>query len=277
MKLSGVTGLLIDWPGTSGKLDYGTNMRNAEAIIAATEKHGLQFAIVYEDHNLELAGIADHIGQGKADMQYIQQHYISKSNYAKINGGPLLMDFGPQTLHGNQWDQIFTPMSPKPTFLVLADKDTNDGGSSCKGGFAWVWPDYLGGLRNIYNKNFQVKFGVAYPGFNAFYSQGGWGDIPWKIDVSPSTFEATLDLAFQHTEHVQVATWNDYGEGTIIEPTVEFKYNYLTILQKKLGVNHNQADLENLTKIYQGRVLYANDTVRSKELERQHFELVHKV
>src|SRR5882672_5326859 len=27
MKLSGVTGILVDWPGTSGLLDYGANMR----------------------------------------------------------------------------------------------------------------------------------------------------------------------------------------------------------------------------------------------------------
>ena len=52
MKLSGVTGVLIDWPGTSGKMDYAGNFRNCEAIIAATQRHGLQFAIVYEDHNL---------------------------------------------------------------------------------------------------------------------------------------------------------------------------------------------------------------------------------
>ena len=52
MKLSGVTGVLIDWPGTAHVYDYPTNLRNCEAIIAGTERHGLQFAIVYEDHNL---------------------------------------------------------------------------------------------------------------------------------------------------------------------------------------------------------------------------------
>lgn len=78
MKLSGITGILMDWPGTSGALDYAGNLRNAEAIINACEAHGLEFGIVYEDHNLDLAGIPDKIGQGTKDMQYIQQNYVSK-------------------------------------------------------------------------------------------------------------------------------------------------------------------------------------------------------
>ena len=94
--------------------------------------------------------------------------------------------------------------------------------------------------------------------------------------MGPNTFEATLDLALQRTDNVQVATWNDYGEGTIIEPTDEFQYQYLTILQKKLNAGHTVKDLQHLTDIYHGRVLYANDTVKSAQLERQHFELVNK-
>ena len=144
----------------------------------------------------ELAKIADHVGQAKADMDYIQKHYITKSNYARVNGAPLLLDFGPQTLHGNEWDQAFAPFTQKPTFLILADKDLSAAGNSAKGGFAWVWPDYLDGLKRIYSKNVPVKFGVAYPGFNAFYkvttlifsyiyTRGVQGSIakrpPWKF------------------------------------------------------------------------------------------------
>ena len=45
--------------------------------------------------------------------------------------------------------------------------------------------------------------------------------------------QETLGLAFKSKASlVQIATWNDYGEGTIIEPTVEFGYRYLESLQK---------------------------------------------
>ncbi len=39
--------------------------------------------------------------------------------------------------------------------------------------------------------------------------------------------------------HIQLVTWNDYGEGTMIEPTHEFGYTFLEIVQqarrKELG------------------------------------------
>lgn len=151
------------------------------------------------------------------------------------------------------------------------------GGQYCVGGFAWVWPDYLDGLQNIYNRPFPNKMGVAYPGFNAFYAEGGWGDIPWKIPVDPSTFQATLDLAAEKTDIIQLVTWNDYGEGTIIEPTLEFEYSYLEILQRKTGAPYTVDDLRHLTDIFNSRVKYANDPKMSKELEQHHYEFVRGV
>jgi hypothetical protein len=35
----------------------------------------------------------------------------------------------------------------------------------------------------------------------------------------------------QNPDVIQLITWNDYGEGTIIEPTEEFGYQYLEIVQ----------------------------------------------
>jgi hypothetical protein len=57
MKLSGVSGVLIDWPGTANIFDYAKNKQNCEAIIAGTARHGLEFAIVYEDHNLGMGRV----------------------------------------------------------------------------------------------------------------------------------------------------------------------------------------------------------------------------
>ena len=41
---------------------------------------------------------------------------------------------------------------------------------------------------------------------------------------------------------MQIATWNDHGEGTSIEPTVEFGYRYVEALQRALGVRAYTAD-----------------------------------
>lgn len=52
MKYAGIDGILLDWPGTVQAWDYPKNLRNCEALISALERFGLEFAIVYEDHNI---------------------------------------------------------------------------------------------------------------------------------------------------------------------------------------------------------------------------------
>ncbi|MDP7496600.1 MAG: glycoside hydrolase family 99-like domain-containing protein, partial [Roseibacillus sp.] len=50
------------------------------------------------------------------------------------------------------------------------------------------------------------------------------------------TFGRTLALAWQSScELIQIVTWNDYGEGTAIEPTEEFGYRYLEKLQRRIA------------------------------------------
>ena len=47
------------------------------------------------------------------------------------------------------------------------------------------------------------------------------------------TLRHTLDLALaNNAQLIQLVTWNDYGEGTIIKPTEEFGYQYFEIVQE---------------------------------------------
>ena len=69
----------------------------------------------------------------------------------------------------------------------------------------------------------------------------------------------TLELAGERASLIQIVTWNDYGEGTIIEPTIEFGYRYLEALQnyrkKHAGKTfpYNPEDLRLPIALYQLR------------------------
>jgi hypothetical protein len=62
---------------------------------------------------------------------------------------------------------------------------------------------------------------VAFPGYHDFYAQAGVGKSYGFIDSRQGqTFAESLEQAMKSgAPIVQVATWNDYGEGTGIEPT----------------------------------------------------------
>jgi len=279
MKYAGVDGIFIDWPGTVNAWDYPQNLRNSEALIRGTERVGLDFAIVYEDHNIGMsydAGfISDKIAAAHGDMHYMQNNYFPKGNYVRVNGAPLLLDFGPQTFKSpNEWSTIFSVLNPKPTFLTLWYQIQEAEGSAA-GEYCWIYTDFIDGIRNFYqNRPLNVKIGGAYPGFNTFYVQGGWGGPTWQLPYG-NTFADLLDLAINNNiASIQLNTWNDYGEGTMIEPTREFGNSFLTTLQNKIGVAYTGDELDLVKDLYFARQTNQGNQAKLDQLQEAFNALV---
>jgi hypothetical protein len=276
MKYAGVDGILIDWPGTLPNVDYPKNRANAEAMIALTEKVGLEFAVVYEDQNITRAGVVDKVAAGQADVTYLQNNYFSKPNYIKINNAPLLMVCGPQTFQTPaEWTSVFSVLAKNPTFVTLWYQ-SGEAGPNAQGEFAWFASDHLTGLQRFYDtRPSPVKVGVIYPGFDSFYAEGGWGGERHTILVGAETYGQTWTLAKNSgVDWIQVATWNDYGEGTMIEPTEELGYSILTAMQTNLGVRYGQAELELIDTLYRQRKQYAGDVGKQRQLDQAFYYLV---
>ena len=272
MKLSGIDGVLIDWPGTTNLYDYPLLVKNAEKLIEQTGKAGLTFGIVYEDQNINHAFdqhvIADKIAAGKNDMKYLETNYFGRKNYISFNNKPLLLVFGPQAFTTEaSWTEVFSALKNKPSFFTLW-YESNEAGVNVAGEYAWVYKNHLTDLNNFYQRSLNgTKIGSAYPGFDDFYKEGGWGNTLFKIASNgKTTFQTTLDLAIQsNSAFVQLVTWNDYGEGTMIEPTKQFGYDLLTSLQATLGVSYTKKELELVYKLYTLRKKYqGNQPVQVK-------------
>jgi hypothetical protein len=277
MKLSGLDGVLIDWPGVQNRNDYPLLVRNTEKIVSLLAKVGLNYAIVYEDQNLYQT--SDKIATAKTDMTYLQSKYFKNDNYEKISGKPLLLVFGPQQIvNETGWSSNFSALDAPQAFFTFLFQSL-DAGALATGEFAWIPQDNFTTLNIFYNNNYAgTKMASAYPGFYSFYAEGGWGGPTWTIPHNGLTnFIQTLDLALTQTNitYIQLATWNDYGEGTMIEPTKEFNYGFLTTLQQKLGVSSlSQADLEMVAKLYHLRNEKAGDAGAQKKLNQVFYYIV---
>ena len=276
MKYAGIDGILIDWYGTFDVNDYRMVRENTEQLVAMLDKVGLEYAIVYEDRFLQNVVNAGKtptvISAAKTDFAYLERYFFNTPNYIKINNKPLLLNFGPITLQTpEQWTNAFSNLTTKPTFLTLWH-ESSEAGSNASGEYAWVYQDNSH-LSNFYTNNLpnlSIAMGSAYPGFKDFYAQGGGGDpIGWTIEHNNgATLDETLNLAKNaNLNYLQLITWNDFGEGTMIEPTVEFQYSFIEKIKTFSGVQNQGNFFSEISKLYNLRKQYKGNASAQKKLD----------
>ena len=250
MKIAGLDGVIIDWYGTSDLNDHGANHHHTLKLIPWLKKAGLKFAICYEDRAVKMLKNGEDVKQAQKDLEWAEEHFFSDSAYVQQEGRPVLLVFGPQHLKW-QFD-----LKTKPFVFGLPHLSKPNG---LEGFFAW--PPVSGGkslppaqwkkeLDLIYARD-EKLIATAFPGFKDIYKQAGVHDSYGSISSRDGqTFAESLDLALKSKAPIiQIATWNDYGEGTVIEPTRSSGYRYLEALPK-CG---SKADLRLPVMLYQLR------------------------
>lgn len=268
MKYSGIDGVIIDWCGSANKNDYPTIEKGTAAMVNATRKAGLKFAICYDEQTALNAGtypdVNDAVVQGRLDMTYLQNNYISKSNYLMEKGSPVLLIFGPARVTGvSDWATILFPLKNVLVAALNPSAMNSNTQKDSPGTFLWVNPnpDYSA------VSSWTPYLGDAMPGFWDVYKEHG--------GTSYTTYDREGGALFTHQlsaakdaglKYLQISTWNDYGEGTTIEPTSEYQYKYLTLLQQFTGVVYDQKSLELIYKWYTLKKKYAGNTIKTTVL-----------
>jgi len=278
LKYSGVDGVMIDWYGAQGSNgDVGSLLNASNAIVNQTGTFGLGFSVVLEDR------FARNISDEQANMHYLRDNYFNRSNYVRAgaNNDPLLPIFGPITFQTqSQWSQLLPESGTDPEFLPLLYQ-SSDAGSNADGEFAWPYQDantsnHLSKLRSFYTSRapqLGTVGGVAYPGFYDFYQEGGAGESYFYIpEDDGQTLTDTLDLytTYQTNDNLdflQLATFNDFGEGTMFEPTVEDGFRALNQIQLFTGTSYGEAELQLIYELYLARKKYAGLEDRQTQLD----------
>ena len=284
MKLAGIDGVIIDWYGIEKFRDYAEIHRNSKLLLKHVKRARLRFAICYEDQTVKhmvegkvLPKQRD-VEHGQKVLKWLSENWFSDNAYVKINGRPILLVFGPQYFTKDQWDQILSGVPRRPLLYALPHLSEQIGAD---GAFGWppvagdreitrtVWRQYLDALYARRNAR-QSVISVAFPAYRDIYKQAqlhnGYGSIDGR---NGQTFTETLDLAKKSdSQIVQIATWNDYGEGTVIEPTKASGYRYLEHIQKhaKAETSYGPDDLRLPVMIYQLKKRDAQNPARLRQL-----------
>ncbi|HWF19890.1 MAG TPA: glycoside hydrolase family 71/99-like protein [Verrucomicrobiae bacterium] len=254
MKLAGIDGVIVDWYGSADYFDYAAVNRNTARLFDYTRKAGLKFAICYEDQTIQrlIDGnrltATEAVHHAQQEMLYLQSKFFRDPSYFRLKDKPLLENFGPQYfLSSTNWAEIFSVLeaSNRPTFF------TEDNLLAAGlGAFDWppMWlsqqPGTGGVLSEASLKNYLVDFekksaswpafiSSAFPRFHDIYQRAGvrnyWGYLG---DRDGETLRENFNRALTNNSAlVQIVTWNDFGEGTTIEPTKEYGFRDLCMIQ----------------------------------------------
>lgn len=240
MKLAGLDGVAIDWYGIENYYDYANINHNAQLLVNELKKAGLKYTLVYEDQTVtqelkgNLFGPDQAVEKGAEAFKWLSSGWFQSPNFIRFEDKPVLMVFGPQYFKDDEWSRVFEGLNPQPAFFTLMFKK-----GPAIGGFSWPTPqrgeakswDELT-MFDERAKDWPAHIGVAYPRFDDIYKEAGLSGFPVIQDDNGETFKKTMDIALASNPIiVQVATWNDWGEGTQIEPSQEFEYRDLETLQ----------------------------------------------
>jgi hypothetical protein len=75
-------------------------------------------------------------------------------------------------------------------------------------------------------------------------------------------------------DYLQLITWNDFGEGTMIEPTDEFGFSLLEGVQSFSEVNYNVNELEHIYDLFNLRKEYKQNNDAQLYLDQAFFYFV---
>lgn len=246
MKLAGIDGVIVDWYGVDNFNDYALINQRTVDLFNYTRKAGLTFSLCYEDATIgnEISGgflnATSAVSHAQQTMLYAQTNYFTDPSYLRWNNMPVLLNFGPQYFKSStQWVTIFSVLNAtnQPAFF------TEDNRLSVGVG-AFDWPPMSLSQTNIVNgegvltdsalqsylSGFEQKaaawpafVSTAFPRFHDIYHQAGVGaSYGYRDDEDGTNLSETLSRAMTNVSAiVQIATWNDFGEGTIVEPTVD--------------------------------------------------------
>lgn len=270
-KAAGIDGFVIDWylPGSITDVSL-------QKLAPIAAKYRFEFAACYEE-KVAFPGYrnpvtrADSVKLAAEDFSYILNQYGSNSAYLKIDGKPLIFmfvgfgEFCGQAAVLNYMEMAEVREKVKgPDWILFRQNLDPVFWKSARGGFEWVGDDayhewFLNTAREMKSKQKidYVALGIG-PGFDSS-GVSSWGQNHKIIPREDGKYYARQwERAIgANPDMVQIITWNDFQEGSVIEPTFEFGNQYLDITEQMVGkYNGRKVDLADnglAFKIYQLR------------------------
>ena len=234
MMSRGIQGAIAAWYGpTSTVIDNATMLLKNEAEAHSGQ---FEFAIMEDVGALSSAAVSngcDVTDQLISDLSYVATQYESSSAYMHMNGRPVVFFFGVDS-YFIDWSRVVSSIPGNPMLIFQGTSGLNRAFSD--GAFSWInvnpsnpFDLNLAAQDAFYTaaekKPARITFGSVYKGFNDTLAT--WGTNRVTNQMCGQAWQQTFSeigkfySSSEQLPAIQIATWNDYEEGTAIEPGID--------------------------------------------------------
>ncbi len=251
---AGISVMVVIWYGPGAD----DSDRLMPALLDEAERAGVKIAVCYEEKinwppYRSPASRDDIVRSATQDLGYLLSEYGSHPAYLRHGDRPAVFQFnywgedelGPRTLTADDWRAILDAL-PRAPYLCRQNLDRPELHPPLDAAFMWVKPDpvwvqdfaHFRGIAGELGAQQRLDFFMPFvsPGFDDT-GVWGWGGGPRKLERNGLAFlEQTMAQA-QTVEAplIQIVTWNDWAEGTVVEPSLEHGFEYLDAIETWWG------------------------------------------
>ena len=247
-----IDGFFIDWYGIPSEEEQGF-----PALLEMAERMGFKMCICLEDkamfgYHYQVRTRQDAVRNAVENLTHILEQHATHPAYLRMDGVPVVINFSwseplPSVrAHGfsaAEWEEILRRVREKHDVYFVHDYhchlkeqywDVADN--------TYNWVDVNGECldrfygevgRRVGAGQYGFVTALVYPGFDNT-GVWGWGDGPFVTPREDGAFyRRSWERALEHeARFIQIATWNDFGEGATIEPTLEHGFQYLALTEE---------------------------------------------
>lgn len=256
MKLAGIDGVIIDWDGRFINQYRHVGFMN---ILPMIKKFDMKIMICFEEWAgywpiNETESREQQLEKAITEIEWIHKVLLSKDEYYKIQGkAPLLVfrKIPEKWFTSQEWQQIKERTEALNIHYLFNDVYDASFHQVSDGYYTWVsgfQKETNLNTLDYYQKEFKsyrnkldalpketLFIGSVMPGFNDS-PVNGWGG---GARIAPRYNLLRYQTAWENmrkydVDFVQIVTWNDWNEGSQIEPCDKYGYAYIQETKKQI-------------------------------------------
>lgn len=274
----GITFFIYDWYWSRGNrhLEHGLH----DGYLKARYKGLLKFCLLWANHNPKGSSSVEDCA---AVARFWIEHYFRRPEYFKIGDRPLMVIFSPDRIRDDLGGDARAGLDAMreacrraglpPVHLAACVPDAARAIRAKEDGYdsvtAYNWPRLgmppgelrapFATLPGTYRANWESILGGADIPL-LLPLNGGWDSRPWHGDANVVRYGRTPELFAAHLRDARdllaaragdprlpniaiIEAWNEWGEGSYIEPHQEFGFGYLDAIREVFAGGGAHADI----------------------------------